>query len=88
MTSDKLIIELNYRNRFIDERRKEPFDSRRMYELLSGTILDKRTLEMVEIHDLYEALDYTKTLVGSARLFHSLNTPSESLELIQAKQEA
>ncbi len=88
MYSDKLIIELNFRNRFIDESRQEPFDSRRMYDLLSETILDKRTLEMIEIHDLYKSLDHTMTLVGSARLFHSLNTPSESLELIQAKQEA
>ncbi len=43
---------------------------------------------MVEIHDLFKALDHTRTMVGSARLFHSLMNPSESIELIHAKQES
>ncbi|MDH3359799.1 MAG: hypothetical protein OEL55_02925, partial [Desulfobulbaceae bacterium] len=59
-----------------------------MFSLLTETIAEKRTLEMVEIHDLYKALDHTKTNVGAARLFHSLVTPSESLEQIHAKQES
>ncbi|HIJ79649.1 MAG: hypothetical protein OEY01_13010 [Desulfobulbaceae bacterium] len=88
-TNDKLIIDLNFRNMIIDESRPEGkmFDSRRMFALITETIIDKRTMEMVEIHDLYKALNHTITNVGAARLFHSLATPSESLELIQAKQE-
>ena len=51
LSSDKLIVELNFRDRIIDERRGRPraFDSRRMFGLLSETVVDKRPLEMVEI---------------------------------------
>ncbi len=89
LISDKMIIDLNYRNKIIDERRPAAaaVDSHKMFALLTETIAEKRTLEMVEIHDLYKALNHTRTHVGAARLFHSLVTPSESLELIHAKQE-
>jgi DNA mismatch repair ATPase MutS len=45
-------------------------------------------LEVVEIHDLFKAVDHTITFVGSARLFHSLMNPSESIELVHAKQDS
>lgn len=89
MESEKLIIELNYRNYIIDERnRDQPFDSRKMFDLLTETVADKRTLQLIEIHDLFEAMDHTITKVGSAHLFHSLVNPSESIELIHAKQDS
>jgi DNA mismatch repair ATPase MutS len=89
MESEKLIIELNYRNDIIDERKEDqPFDSRRMLGLLTETVVDKRTLELIEIHELFEAMDHTLTKVGSAHLFHSLANPSESIELIHAKQDS
>lgn len=88
MNTDKLIIDLNFKNHIIDERRAPHFDGHKMFDLLSESIVNKRTLQMIEIHELFNAVNYTKTYVGAARLFHSLNTPSESLELIQAKQEA
>ncbi|MEW6428149.1 MAG: DNA mismatch repair protein MutS [Thermodesulfobacteriota bacterium] len=89
MDSEKLIIELNYRNKIIDERRKDaPFDSRKMFDLLPETIIDKRTLAMIEIHDLFKAVDHCQTHVGSARLFHSLMNPSESIELVHARQDS
>jgi DNA mismatch repair ATPase MutS len=89
MESEKLIIELNYRNDIIDERNADqPFDSRRMLALLTETVADKRTLELIEIHALFEAMNYTITKVGSAHLFHSLANPSESIELIHAKQDS
>ena len=38
MESEKLVIELNYRNEIIDESNKEqPFNSRKMFELLPET---------------------------------------------------
>lgn len=87
--SEKLIIELNYKNKIVDERlRDKGFDSRKMLGLLPESVLDKRTLELVEIHDLFKAIDHTATLCGSARLFHSLMNPSESIELIHAKQDS
>ncbi len=88
MYTDKLIIDLNFHNRIIEEDLEPPFDDKRMFDLLSETIIDKRTLQLIEIHELFKAINHTTTLVGSARLFHSLNTPIESLELIHAKQEA
>ena len=87
--SEKLIVELNYRNKIIDERnRQEPFSSEKMFDLLPATVLDKRTLRMVEIHDLFRAVNHCRTMVGAARLFHSLMNPSQSIELIHAKQDA
>jgi DNA mismatch repair protein MutS len=89
MESEKLVIELNYRNDIIDERNEnQAFDSRKMFGLLTETVADKRTMELVEIHDLFEAMDHTITKVGSAHLFHSLANPPESIELIHAKQDS
>ncbi len=89
LDSEKLILELNFRNDIIDERRpKKAFDSQKMFKLLPETVLDKRTLEVVEIHDLFKAVDHTTTEVGSARLFHSLVNPPDSIELIHAKQDS
>ncbi len=87
--SEELIIELNYTDEIIDERDEEsPFNSKKMFDLLPETVVDKRTLQMVEIHDLFRAFDQTMTDVGSARLFHSLVNPSESIELIHAKHDS
>ena len=89
MESEKYIIELNFRNDIIDERNEEQaFDSRKMFALLPEAVVDKRTLQLVEIHDLFKAMDHTITRVGSARLFHSLCNPSESIELVHAKQDS
>ncbi len=87
--SEKLIIELNYKNEIVNERNPtEAFNISKAFDLLPETIVDKRTLQMVEIQDLFQALNHTKTLVGSAKLFHSLMNPSESIELIHAKQDS
>ncbi len=87
--SEKLMIELNFGNGFIDETSKdEPFDRRKLFDLLPETVVDKRTLNLVEIHELFKAVNHTKTRIGSARLFHSLANPSESIELIHAKQDS
>ncbi len=89
MYSDKLITDLNFQDKIIDESKgPEAVDSHRMFDLLSETVLDRRTLGMIEIHELYRALNHTQTMVGGARLFHSLHSPPESLELIQAKQDS
>jgi DNA mismatch repair protein MutS len=87
--SEKLIIELNFRNEIVDEKNKAmPFDSRKMFHLLPATIIDKRTLQAIEIHDLFAALDHSFTYVGKAKLFHSLMNPPASLELIHAKHDS
>jgi DNA mismatch repair ATPase MutS len=87
--SEGMIIELNYKNDLVDERLSdERFNSRKMFELLPESIVDKRTLKVIEIHDLFKAIDRTMTCIGSARLFHSLMNPSQSIELVHAKQDA
>lgn len=88
MTTKELIIDLNFKNKIIDERLLEPFNDQKMFDLLTESVIDKRTLKMIEIHDLFRAVDHTMTMVGAARLFYSLNKPSKSLKLIQAKQES
>jgi hypothetical protein len=89
MDSEKLIVELNYKNEIIDERKKAgSFNSEKMFALLPESIVDKRTLKLIEIHDLFKAFDHSLTFVGSAKLFHSLVNPSESIELIHAKQDS
>ena len=87
--SEKLLIELNYTNEIVDERLSDQaFNSKKMLDILPETIIDKRTLEVVEIHDLFKAINHTSTLAGSARLFHSLMNPPDSIELVHAKQDS
>jgi len=89
MDSEELITELNFKHIIVDERLQgEEFNIRQMFDLLPATIADKRTLRVVEIHDLFKAIDHTQTMVGSARLFHSLMNPSQSIELVHAKQDS
>lgn len=87
--SEKLIIELNFRNEVINERLEgNEVSSEKMLELLPETVIDKRTLRTIEIHELFKSLDYTKTFVGAAHLCHSLINPPESIELVYAKQDS
>jgi len=87
--SEELILELNYQNEIVHERMETGvFNSEKMFALLPETIVDKRTLEVIEIHDLFQAVNHSVTAVGAARLFHSLVNPSQSIESVYAKQDA
>lgn len=87
--SEKLILELNFMNKIIDERLEDNVVStKKMFDILPETVVDKRTLELVEVHALFKAIDHTVTHVGSARLFHSLMNPSENIELLHAKHDS
>lgn len=87
--SEKLITELNFRNEIINERlEKEAVSTEKMLEILPETVVDKRTLEVIEIHKLFRALDHSETYVGAAHLAHSLMNPLESIELVYAKQDS
>ncbi len=59
-----------------------------MFDNLPETVIDKQTLLLIQIYDLYKAVDHSTTATGSATLFRSLIQPPTSLELILAKQEA
>ena len=59
-----------------------------MFRLLPETVVDKETLQQIEINELFRAMDHTKTLAGAATLYRSLIQPLSSLDLILAKQES
>jgi len=61
-------------------------DPRHMAGLLSPRIVDESTLFAIDIKDLFDAINYTKTRTGAATLFRSLVRPLDSLELILEKQ--
>ncbi|MCB2182553.1 MAG: hypothetical protein KQH63_11035 [Desulfobulbaceae bacterium] len=89
MDSDLVILDFHYKNKIFDERKiAGGLDTNKMFDLLPPTIIDKRTLQVIELQELYKTLNHTKTFVGSAKLFQSLMNPCESLELIEAKQDS
>jgi len=61
-------------------------DSSCITGLLSPRIIDESTLSAIDIRDLFNAINHTKTRNGAATLFRSLVKPLDSLELILEKQ--
>ncbi len=61
-------------------------DPRHITEKLSPNVIDEGTLFAIDIQDLFNALNHTKTRTGAATLFRSLVKPLDSLELINEKQ--
>lgn len=57
-------------------------------ENLPATIIDKTSLELIELEALFDALNHTETFVGEATLLTSLSQPLTSVELIRAKQDS
>ncbi len=55
---------------------------------LPKKVVDRNTLKLIQIRDLFKATDYTTTATGASTLFRSLTNPLTSLELILAKQES
>ncbi len=51
-------------------------------------IMDRETHDLIEIDDLYYALNYAQTEIGRLVLRRSLNSPIEDSTLIRAKQES
>jgi len=80
---DVPIIELNERERIL----YSSIGSSCIFNNLPETIIDKKTLLLIQIYDLHKAIDHSTTATGSATLFRSLMQPPTSLELILAKQE-
>ena len=53
-----------------------------------GRVIDHESLELVQVLDLHQAVDFTTTAIGSAVLLRSLVQPSVDLSHIEAKQES
>ena len=70
---------------FIDDREKFfPF----MFKQLPETVVDKESLRQLQIDDLFDVMNHTRTATGAATLYRSLVQPPTSIDLILAKQEA
>jgi len=61
-------------------------DPTSIIQRLSLRIVDESTLFAIDIPDLFNALNHTKTRTGAATLFRSLVKPLDSMELILEKQ--
>ena len=61
-------------------------DPSHITDQLTPRILDGTTLSAIDVKDLFQAIDHTKTRTGAATLFRSLVRPLDSLELIVEKQ--
>jgi len=57
-------------------------------EKLPAKVMDNTTVDLIEIPELFKAINYTKTVTGAATLFRSLVQPLTSLDLIHAKQDS
>ncbi len=61
-------------------------DPSRAAGLLSPRIIDENTLYAIDIKDLFNAVNHTKTRTGAATLFRSLIRPLDSWMVIHEKQ--
>jgi len=61
-------------------------DPSHLSSLLSSRIIDENTLSAIDIKDLFNSINHTRTRTGAATLFRSLVKPLDSLELIVEKQ--
>ena len=77
---DKDIIHSSYREAI--------FYGDSMVSSLQEMVMDKTTLQLIQILDLHKSVNHTQTAIGSATLLRSLIQPPTSLELILAKQQA
>lgn len=73
---------------FLTSDEDELFQKRVLFERLPDGVLDKQSLRLVQVDDLYRALNYSITNMGAASLYRSLILPPEDPVSIQAKQEA
>src|SRR3989338_3132427 len=73
---------------FSSNKERGSFNRNAMFQALPETVMDKATLQLIQVEDLHNAIDHTQTAVGSAVLFRSLMQPQVSLDYILAKQDS
>ncbi len=69
-------------------RKPAKFSEKSFYKQCAPTVIDKETLDLIQVPRLHEAVDFTESATGSAALFRSLVRPSTDLRYIRARQEA
>ncbi len=85
------LIIINDKKNFIRPgRHQEPaiFSQQLFLDLCPPAVIDKESLNLIQVLRLHKAIDYTKSSTGSAVLLRSLLQPSTDLNYIRSKQEA
>ena len=85
------LIQTNDQKNFIRlSGHQEPakFSRKLFLQLCPLPVIDKETLELIQVLRLHKAIDHTVSFTGSAVLLRSLVQPSTDLDYIQSKQEA
>lgn len=76
----------SYSDNFFDLKRYALFDKEMQIE--ENSIIDLMSFDLIEVKNLFDAIDHTETEAGRTVLFRSLGAPLVDEELITAKQEA
>jgi DNA mismatch repair ATPase MutS len=85
------LIQTNEKEKFIRQNGPQETKkiSRKSYlQQCPLSVVDKETLELIQVLRLHQTIDYTESLAGSAVLLRSLVLPSTDLDYIRSKQEA
>jgi DNA mismatch repair ATPase MutS len=85
------VIAANDRQNFIRPRaQSEPavFDRNVYVQLCPPTVIDAESLKMIQVLQLHQAVDHTRSATGSAVLLRSLIQPDTDPDYIRAKQDA
>jgi len=89
MKLDRIIHE-KYGQHFLDldSRALSQGKTKEIIPHLKTTLIDPTSLQLMQIPDLFDAVNYTETNTGSAVLLRSLAQPLNDLRLIKEKQES
>jgi DNA mismatch repair protein MutS len=85
------LIIYNDKQKFITHgKHQQPalFDRPLFMQKCPSAVIDKETLELIQVLRLHQAIDHTRSSTGAAILLRSLIQPSTDLHYIRSKQEA
>jgi DNA mismatch repair protein MutS len=87
MSKLEKMVHSSYKNLFGVDREGSIYDDySRLTDLLSPRVMDKTTFHTIDVPDLFEAVNSTKTKTGATTLLGSLMQPLVSLDVIHEKQ--
>ena len=87
MSELEKLIHTSYNDLYVIDSEGATYDDPvHMTHLLSPRVIDETTLFAIDIPDLFNAMNHTKTRTGASTLFRSLMKPLDSLELLVEKQ--
>jgi len=87
MANLEKLVHDSYENLFNTDKEGTIYDDpSHVSSLMPPRIVDENTLTAIDVKELFNAVNHTKTRTGAATLFRSLIRPLDSLELILEKQ--